>query len=291
MINEILIALSILSGVGINAFQNGFGKSNSKNSADINFYNTLMFAVCVLVFGVLAFLSAKISLYTVILGIAFGAFTTFQQYYKVVALANGPMHITVLIITASMLIPTLSGPILFPESEKFSILKLTFAAFLVFFIYLSGKIEESTGDKKKAGGKWLFSVAVAFLCQGLIGVMQKVHQSSEYKDELFAFLAISFVFSFIFSLVKSRGCEIKSSFTRKTYLSAVVCGVFTFAVNFINLKLSGEIPTQIFFPLINGSNIIFTALLAVFFFKEKMSKRQLVGVVGGMLCLIAIVLV
>ncbi len=290
MIEGILITLSILSGLGINACQNGFGKNNGQNKADINLYNTLMFAVCVLVFGVLAFVSGVISVYTVVLGIIFGALTNFQQYYKVVALSNGPMHITVLIITASMLIPTLCGPILFPTEESLNIFKIIFAAVLVFFIYLSGNISDG-GEKKRVGARWIFSIAIAFLCQGFIGVMQKVHQSSEYKDELFAFLFVSFVFSFVFSFIKAKGSGVKISFDKKTYLSAIVCGVFTFAVNYINLKLSGEIPTQIFFPLINGSNIILTALMSVFLFKEKLSKKQLIGIIGGMACLIAIVLV
>ena len=290
MLYGILMAVSAASMVTQNGLQHSFGKSKCKSGADINFYNAFMYAVCVLVFGILAIISMKISLYTVLMALGFGAITAIQQYYKVVALGSGPMHVSTLIITASMLIPTLSGPILFPQSEKFEALKLVFAAILVIFLYLSAAPSKK-GDKKKIAGLWIFAVAITFLFQGLVGVMQKIHQSSLHKDELFAFLAISFTFSFILSLIRSRGTQAPSYFKKSTYALAVLSGVCTFAMNYINLWLSGIIPTQIFFPAINGSSIILTAIVSVFLFKEKMSVKQLIGIIGGMLCLIAIVLV
>jgi multidrug transporter EmrE-like cation transporter len=62
-------------------------------------------------------------------------------------------------------------------------------------------------------------------------------------------------------------------------------------MNYINLKLSGLLPSQLFFPLINGSAIILSSLSSVFIFKESLSKKQVVGLVGGILSLIAICLV
>ena len=286
----ILMAVSVASMVTQNGLQSRFGKNKCKSGADINFYNAFMYAVCVIVFGILAIISMKISLYTVLMALAFGAITAIQQYYKVVALGNGPMHVSSLIITASMLIPTLSGPILFPETESFEPLKLIFAAILVVFLYLSAA-PSGKGDKKKIAWCWIIALIVTFVFQGLVGVMQKIHQSSLHKDELFAFLAISFTFSFILSLIRSRGTQAPSYFKKSTYALAVLSGVCTFAMNYINLWLSGIIPTQIFFPAINGSSIILTAIVSVFLFKEKMSVKQLIGIIGGMLCLIAIVLV
>ncbi len=290
MLYGILMGVSVASMVTQNGLQHSFGKSKSKSGADINFYNAFMYAVCVLIFGILAIISAKISVYTVLMALAFGAITAIQQYYKVVSLGSGPMHVTTLIITASMLIPTLSGPILFPNTEKFELFKLIFAAILVIFLYLSAA-PSGKCEKKKIEWKWIFAVGITFLFQGLVGVMQKIHQSSVHKDELFAFLAISFSFSLILSVIRSRGTEAHTYFKKSTYALAVLSGICTFAMNYINLWLSGIIPTQIFFPAINGSSIILTALVSVFLFKEKISIKQIIGIIGGMLCLIAIVLV
>ena len=62
-------------------------------------------------------------------------------------------------------------------------------------------------------------------------------------------------------------------------------------MNYLNLKLSGLIPSQLFFPLINGSTIVLSALLSVAVFKERLNKKQIIGLCGGILSLIAICLV
>ena len=62
-------------------------------------------------------------------------------------------------------------------------------------------------------------------------------------------------------------------------------------MNVINLKLSGIIPSQLFFPLINGSVIILTSFASLILFKEKLSNKQLVGLFGGIVSLICLAVV
>ena len=76
-----------------------------------------------------------------------------------------------------------------------------------------------------------------------------------------------------------------------TLIIGLVCGACTFAMNFINLKLSGLLPSQLFFPLVNGSSIVLSSLVSLFLFKEKITLKQQIGLVGGILALIAICLV
>ena len=90
-------------------------------------------------------------------------------------------------------------------------------------------------------------------------------------------------------MAKNGFKEIK--FTRKHIVVALVCGVCTYTMNFLNLKLSGILPSQLFFPLINGSSIILNSLMSVLFFKEKISKKQLIGLCGGVISLIGICVV
>ena len=71
---------------------------------------------------------------------------------------------------------------------------------------------------------------------------------------------------------------------------ALVSGLCVFAQYAINTRLSGVLPSQLFFPVINGTNVVFGSVVAVVVFKEKMTKTQIVGMVGGMLSLIAICL-
>ena len=149
-------------------------------------------------------------------------------------------------------------------------------------------------DKKSGGsvhGKWFLCSLLAFLFQGAIGVLQKVHQSSVYKEETGGFLFVGFVCAALYSLIRAKGGFSQIKGGKTTLAVAFVCGACTVAMNYINLKLSGMLPSQLFFPLVNGSAIILTSVVSLVLFKEKISKRQQIGLIGGILSLIAICLV
>ena len=201
------------------------------------------------------------------------------------SLSTGPMHITLLITTSSMIIPTMSGLFF---GERFSILKLALVLILIGFLYLS--LDSKKGDAK-ANRHWLFFCALAFVFQGSIGVLQKIHQSSPHKDEASAFLFVAFICSLLYSRIRAKKSYRELQFTKKHVLLAVICGLCTYSMNFLNLKLSGMLPSQLFFPLVNGSAIVLSSLLSVLLFKERLTGRQLVGLCGGIACLVGICLV
>ncbi|MBR1970621.1 MAG: EamA family transporter [Clostridia bacterium] len=219
------------------------------------------------------------SFFTVALGLSFGVITALSNLYKMRALNAGPMHITLLVTTSSMIIPTMSGVFF---GERFSPIKLILVVFLIGFIYLSF----DKTDNKKTNGKWLFFCVLAFLFQGSIGVLQKIHQSSACKGELNGFLLISFVCSLIYSRIRSRKSYKDLNFRKKHIIFAMICGLCTYTMNFLNLRLSGLLPSQFFFPIVNGSAIILSSLMSVLFFKEHLSKKQTIGLIGGITSLI-----
>ncbi len=281
--NMFLLAVSIASIVLQNCLLNHVSKKSLQGQADSYFYNAVMYGVCVLLFGVLA-IGRPISLYTVLLGVAFGMMTVLASHTKMLALGRGPMHITMLIITASMLIPALFGVV--AHGEPFSLVKLAATVALVFFIYLSaGRSAEGRVNRS-----WALVCVISFSMSGLIGITQQIHQASAHRDELSAFLAVSFAVSFLFAALMSRGNTCVAHFKLPQYAVAALCGLCAFAMNIINLKLSGEMPSQFFFPAVNGIPIILMGVLSVTLFKEKATRRQTVGLVGGLAALIAICL-
>lgn len=274
---------SISTTVLKSCINNMLCKTTLKTSKDINAFNSISYIVCILAFGIIL-LSESLSYFTVLIALLFGLVTALHSMYNMLALSTGPMNITTLVTTSSMIIPTMSG-IFF--GEKFSILKLLVVFVLIGFIYLSlGKKSGVQGN-----GKWLLYSGLTFVLQGAIGVIQKIHQSSVYKDETGGFLFIAFICSFLFVIIKNRGSFGVKKLGGKNIIYAIICGACVFAPNFINLKLSGVLPSQLFFPLINGSCIILNSLASVIIFKERLSKKQCVGLIGGIVSLIAICLV
>ena len=275
---------SISSMVLKNGLFNSVCKKDLTTNDHKNRFNIPLYAVCILLFGI-GVIGEKLSVFTLLLGIVFGIVTALSNFYQMKALSDGPMHITLLITTSSMIIPTLSGVFF---GEKFSFYKLLVVMILIFFVYLS---LGSQGSEKSINKKWLLFVFLAFLCSGSIGVLQKIHQASEHKAELNGFLLVAFACSLIYSRIRSRKTFKELNFRKRHVLIAVACGICTYAMNMLNLRLSGILPSQLFFPLVNGSSIVFTSLISIFIFKEKLSGKQLIGLCGGILSLIAICLV
>ena len=122
--------------------------------------------------------------------------------------------------------------------------------------------------------------------------MQKVHQSSEYKNELNSFLTIAFIVAalacFLATAVVKKQKSNDSTTTKATKKDAIlmlllmiISGVCVAANNNLNLYLSGVIPSAIFFPLVNGGGLVLITLTALIIFREKLSKKQWIGLVFG----------
>ena len=277
------IVASISSMVLQNCVLNRVCKRELPSTDHVYRFNIISYAVCILFFGLIA-LGGGISFFTVGVALVFGVVTALNNYYKMLALADGPMHITLLITTSSMIIPTMSGVFF---GEAFSLAKLLIVFVLLFFIYLS--LEKKKGAR--VNRRWLLYCALTFLAQGSVGVLQKIHQSSEHKGEIGAFLFVAFICSVIYNHLCAKQGFAALHFTRRHYALALVCGVCIFGMNFLNLRLSGLLPSQLFFPIVNGSAIVLSSLFSVLLFREHLSKKQIVGLVGGIASLVAICLV
>ena len=65
-------------------------------------------------------------------------------------------------------------------------------------------------------------------------------------------------------------------------LGIMVAGGVCVAVNNkLNLYLSGVMDSAVFFPIVNGGGLVLATLAAVLLFREKLSKKQWIGVAFG----------
>lgn len=280
---ELILILPITASVLQNCLYNSVCKKELHTSEKINAFNFISHLICIITFGIVL-LTQQLSFFTFALGLIFGVVTALSISFKMIALSIGPMHITLLITTSSMIIPTISGVFF---GEKFSIFKLICVFILILFIYLC---LEKVGNTK-ANVKWLIYCGITFVLSGLIGVLQKIHQASVYKSESGGFLFSAFLCSVFLSLICAKK-ELKSTIQNKRLIIiGIICGLCTFTMHYINLKMSGIIPSQIFFPIVNSVPMVLSMILSVILFKESLSLKQVAGLIGGVLTLIAICLV
>ncbi len=230
-----------------------------------------------------------ISVFTCLLGVLFGLAISLTDIFMIKALQLGPMAYTMVIVSCSTILTALSGFFFFGES--IGILQIVGIALMVgSFIFAA----EKKTDEKKGSAVWLLFCVLSFICSGSIGFMQKIHQGSSHKGELNTFLVVSFAISFIFAasmaLLFSKK-EKKPLFEKDNsgkiiwlFIGIMILGGICVGTNHkLNLALSGQIPSAVFFPIVNGGNLVLTTLSALIIFKEKLTKKQWIGVILGVL--------
>lgn len=277
----LLLALSVTAGLVGTLLKNSYSKHIAKNTADTHLCNFYISLVSFILFFIAALASGQpLGLYTAIMGVIFGMFTALCTLCGLNAYKFGPVSYTNLITMSSMIIPALSGAIFFGES--IGILKIIGIALMLACIFLS--VYKSDEGDKRTSLRWLLLCLGAALFCGLVGIMQKLHQSSGEKNQLMWFLCIAFAVSCFYSgvslLITSKGSQ-RTQISKKTYGMFVICGVAVMLNNVINLYLSGVMQSIVFFPTVNGSNILLLLLISVLFLNEKPRPTQWIGIICG----------
>lgn len=277
-----LLAITIVTSSLTGITKNIFTKDVSQSTLGTWFYVLFQSIACAVLIPILSGGFGKISAYSVLTGILFGAVCCGQVITLLKALPLGPFSYSMVIVSLATLIPTLSGPF-FGEtitlSQGFGIVLMVLCV-----VFSTDKKKE---DDRKVNAKWLVWCLVSTVLNGMIGVLQKVHQASPHKDELPIFLVSSFIFSIILCGVMVA-VEHKHSpekepipFTKKGVLIPLLGGITLAFPHAINLHLAGIMPAAVMFPLVNICPLMLTTLIAATVFRERLSVRRWIGFAIG----------
>lgn len=288
--NYMILAISMLACLFGGLIKKICGNRFENKDAMYQFYNAVISIISALVLIVVSD-NLKISAYTILLGIIFGVITALQSVFNMKAFEKGPYSYTTVIVSLSTIIPALSGYFFWDEMIS-SVQVIGILLMLLCFICSVN----FNGEKKKSSVAWLVYTFITFVCTGLIGVMQKIHQKSAYKQELDGFLVIAFFISFLYSVIgflhanrsgrKWEKTIIKKEITLTIIVFMVMAGVCVAANNKMNLYLSGVMDSAIFFPTVNGGGLVLSTIASQILFKEKLSKRQWIGVAFGIVAVV-----
>ncbi|MBQ9544284.1 MAG: hypothetical protein IJV00_04070 [Clostridia bacterium] len=216
----------------------------------------------------------------------YGACLCFSMYAGYQALCRGPMALTSMLVSFSVVIPLIWGITFGNESLK----PIQYPAFalLLFAIVLTNadKIKEKK-KKPTAYGKWLMFVGITFVSNGICSILQKRHQNlypGAYSKEfmLFAALLCSVVFS-ILALRKAPFGELK---TEKGKLYGVLAGLTNGIAIFMTLILAGSENASVMFPAISAGTILASLLCGRILFKEKLKVNHYAALAAGVAAVI-----
>ncbi len=202
------------------------------------------------------------------------------------ALSCGPMSLTLLMQSYSLLLPTFYGVLFLDEGVGVSfwigILLLGICLFLTYF--------DKKGMKEKITVKWVIFATLAFLGNGMCSVVQKMQTGalgSTYQNEFmivaFAMITVGFT---VAGLIKER--PVLLPFLKRGWMYGALCGLFNGGVNLGVLILSGRMPASLQFPLISAGSILATALFSVLLYKERLTLRQWIGFAVGIFAVVCL---
>ena len=230
--------------------------------------------------GVFTILPPKVLPYSICFAMAYCLSATTSM----IAIKLGPLSISSLIISYSLIIPTFYGFIILEEPLK---LWLVFGIILL-LISLFFINREKQGEEKKITFKWCIFAFLSFIANGMLSIIQKAHQTEfggMYKNE---FMIIALLITSLVLVIIAIIYDREKAFTglKKGFWLYTGCGVANGIVNLLVLILSGKMPASVMFPVISAGGVLMAAFVSVFIYKEFLSKTQWLGLMIGIVSIV-----
>jgi drug/metabolite transporter (DMT)-like permease len=202
------------------------------------------------------------------------------------ALCRGPMALTSMLVSFSVVIPLIWGITVGNETLKtmqYTALVLLFLAIIMTNVDKM-KVKQMTPTNY---GAWLLFVGITFASNGICSILQKQHQTlypEAYSKEfmLFAMLLCSVVFS-ISAFRKISPKELRG-IKGKRY--GVLSGLANGLANFLTLVLAGLENASVLFPIISAGTILAALICGRVVFKEKLKANHYAALVSGIIAVV-----
>ena len=261
--------------------QSATTKMFNQNASHPAVFNAIKSCTALIPFALIAAFGFTLHLPTVLFGISYGASLCISMYAGYQALCRGPMALTSMLVSFSVVIPLVWGITVGNETLKM----LQYPALVLLFLAIILTNADKIMAKKRTQthyGTWLLFVGVTFACNGICSVLQKQHQTlypEAYSREfmLFAMLLCSVIFS-VAALRKISFKELKS-IKGKRY--GILSGLANGAANFLTLVLAGMENASVLFPIVSAGTILAALLCGRVLFKEKLKPNHYAALVTG----------
>ena len=252
----------------------------SGDTLQFNAFVSLIWALCLCVMtGLKGFTPASL-----LWGLIYGSIFCVFLLSKMQAMALGSASVSTFVSCSALIIHVSFGWLYFKESV--SALQLIGFALLLFALYLT-----VSPKGEKSAPQWKFWVVVFFFAGGIAGCVLKLVQASPAKDSVSQVMLTgsalcTAVYALCAQFIARKGEGRAPAIPKWAVLPMILCGLVSFGYQRINLTLSGKLPATVLFPVFNGSVILLVAVLGAILFRERMEKKQYLGLILGVPALI-----
>lgn len=278
---HIVFLLLLVSGMAItNATKKTY---NSRSGGKGSFTFNTVFTLAAMTFFVVTAkhpldFSLRLVPYSLAFALSYGS--TIMFLFK--AIQCGPLPLTSLASSYSLVIPTLYALVFLKEPASASL--FIGIAFLLISLFLINARKSDTPISLQ----WIIYAFLAFLGNGICSTVQKIQQmhfeGGNKNEFMIMALIVVFLFLLIISLIKEK--EVMVPCLKVGWYWMIFCGAANGMINFFSMTLVNMMPASVLYPLISAGGIITNSLVSRFIYKEKMSRQQYIGVLMGIISVV-----
>lgn len=208
----------------------------------------------------------------------YGICLCISMYAGFQALSLGPLGLTGILAAMSLVVPFLWG-ILFWQ-EPVTIWSIAGLCCLICAIFLINFRKE-----RKVSGTWFLYCMITMITNGICSVLQKYHQFTypgQFQVDFMLFSMVTVTAILLLGLPFRKDKRIHLS------LTGGISGILNGLANFMVLLLAAGQYATTLFPVISACNVIAAWLCGILFFRDKIQKLQLCGLLCGITGIILI---
>ncbi len=280
------------------------GDGSAESAGTFNLFKAVaVFAVLLLIF----LFDRSWNVATIGWGAAYGVLLTVSMITGYYALKTGPMALTSMIVSFSLLIPYAYGIVFLGEKPKL-VQVAGLGMFLLALVLINwnnlhvkrdahAKDGVHTGSganaapgaaqPQKVSGRWAMFTALTLAANGLCSIVQKGHQNIYPGMYTSWFMAVAGLTACILFLVRFVWQKNKVKLKAKGAVKyGILSGMFNGIANLILLILAATENASILYPVVSAGTMLSVFVTGRVVFKEKMSMMQTVGFVVGLLAIV-----
>lgn len=261
--------------------QSACTKLFSQGSDNAAAFNQIKSTAAFLLFAVMSLTSGSLlHSGTVICGCLYGALMCLSMWAGYRALAMGSMALTSMIVSFSVVLPTVYGFVFCNESV--TALRLAGLACFAVALVFTGRKRQNEQKDRPIGARWLLYVFLTFTANGFCSIIQKVHQNRYGPQTCTAFMFWAMLLCFaVFTVIGLKKSPPRRLIAVRGKRFGVLSGLANAAVGYLTIRLAGAESASVLFPAISAGTILGTLAVGIVLFGEKPNRNHLVAILCG----------
>jgi drug/metabolite transporter (DMT)-like permease len=200
------------------------------------------------------------------------------------AIKHGGVPLTALVISYSLIIPTIFGIFAYGEFPAVTFyVGLVFLMVSLFFIGVPRKGE----GKQQINVKWVICVAITFVANGTCSLLQAHYQRLSgglYRSEFMISAMAIVILAQLCAIFLDRKTKYEVGFSYS--LMGVGTGIFNGITNLMIMVLVGIMSPSMVFPLYSGISLITSTIASRIFFKKNPDLLSYIAIGIGLVAIV-----